>query len=120
MSTQSEAVLEKELVQQLSGLGYDFISEILANLKHQFGKFNNTTFSDREFNQILNHLSKGNIFERAKILRDRLALERDNEETTYLRFYNSEDWSQNLFQVTHQVTIKGVYKNRSIRCYSVG
>ena len=117
MSTQPEAILEKNLVNQLTGLGYDYVhihneDGILANLKIQLGKFNGTTFSDKEFNAILNHLAKGNVFEKAKTLRDRFQLNRDNGDSFYVRFYNNEDWNQNLFQVTNQVTQKGTYENR--------
>jgi len=57
-------------------------------------------------------LAKGNVFEKAKTLRDRFQLNRDDGESFYIRFYNSEDWSKDLFQVTNQVTQKGIYKNR--------
>ncbi|NQY66707.1 MAG: type I restriction endonuclease subunit R, partial [Flavobacteriales bacterium] len=115
--TQPEAILEDNLIKQLNGLGYERVvikdeDAILVNLKSQLEKFNNTSFTEREFSSILNHLSKGNIFERAKTLRDRFALVRDNEDSFYVRFFNSEDVSQNLIQVTNQVTQEGSYKNR--------
>jgi type I restriction enzyme R subunit len=88
---------------------------ILANLKGQLEQFNHTTFSEKEFSAILNHLAKGTIFEKSKTLRDRFQLDCDNGDSFYVRFYNSEVWNQNLFQVTNQVTQKGTYKN----CYDV-
>jgi len=68
MTTQPEAILEDNLVEQLTGLGYAFVSVnneegILSNLKNQLEKFNSTAFSEREFNSILNHLARGNVFE---------------------------------------------------------
>ncbi|MBM9514995.1 hypothetical protein JWH17_21575 [Desulfobulbus marinus] len=117
MSTQSEAKLEQELISQLAGLGYQHTpihdeESLLANLKGQLGKFNNTSFSDKEFAAIQNHLAKGNVFQKSKTLRDRFQLNRDNGDSFYVRFFNSEDVTQNLYQVTNQVTVKGVYKNR--------
>jgi len=81
MTTQSEAILENNLVKQLTGLGYEYVQihdeeGILANLKSRLETFNNTTFSEKEFGAILNHLSKGNVFEKAKTLRDRFQLDR--------------------------------------------
>jgi type I restriction enzyme R subunit len=116
-STQPEAVLEANLVSQLIGLTYETVSikdeaELLANLKRQLEKHNQTTLSQTEFNRVLNHLSKGNVFEKAKILRDKFALPLDDGTTRYIEFLNSEHWCQNLFQVTQQVTIDGEYKNR--------
>ena len=75
MSHQSEAALENALILQLRALGYASVkiqdgAALVANLKSQLGAFNNTVFSEKEFDNILNHLSKGNIFEKAKTLRD--------------------------------------------------
>ena len=59
-----------------------------------------------------NHLDKGNIFDRAKRLRDKMELSRDNGTTSYLEFLNTEHWGQNEYQVTNQITQQGKYKNR--------
>ena len=117
MSTQSETIIENNLITQLKELGYSYASitnedDINANLKNQLERFNGTTFSNREFTAILNHLGKGNIFEKSKILRDRFQLTRDNGDISYIQFFDSENWTNNLFQVTNQVTQKGIYKNR--------
>ncbi len=117
MTIQPEAILESNLIKQLVGLKYDRVviadeEALLANLKSQLEAFNKTDFSGREFDAILNHLSKGNVFEKAKTLRDRFQLNRDNGESFYVRFYDSEDWANNLLQVTSQVTVVGTYKNR--------
>ena len=41
---------------------------LVANLKSQLEAFNNTSFTAKEFDAILNHLAKGNVFEKAKTL----------------------------------------------------
>ncbi|MFA6145533.1 MAG: type I restriction endonuclease subunit R [Sulfurimonas sp.] len=117
MSTQSEAILEANLLKQLGLLGFDKVAitnedELLVNLKSQLEKHNKVTLSNTEFNRILNHLNKGNVFEKAKILRDKFALTKDDGTKEYIEFIDSDHWCQNLFQVTHQVTIEGSYKNR--------
>lgn len=117
MSKQSEAQLENNLIKQLVGLGYQNVTitdgdTLLVNLKTQLETFNNATFSTKEFETILNHLAKGNVFEKAKTLRDRFNITRDNGDSFYVRFFNKEDWSSNLFQVTNQITQEGTYKNR--------
>lgn len=117
MSKQSEGQLENQLIAQLVGLGYEKVTintsdALISNLKKQLEAFNNTVFSDREFETILNHLEKGNVFEKAKTLRDRFHLTRENGDSFYLRFFNKENWNSNLFQVTHQITQEGTYKNR--------
>lgn len=117
MSTQSEAILEQNLLKQLVSLGYEKVlirdeTELLANLKNQLERHNKITLDDTEFARILNHLNKGNVFEKAKTLRDKYALTRADGTTKWIEFLDSEHWCQNLFQVTHQITVEGAYKNR--------
>ena len=117
MSHKSEALLEKSLIQQLIGLGYvsvkiTDVEGLLSNLKSQLELFNKTTFTPKEFDSILNHLAKGNVFEKAKTLRDRFQLTKEDGTSFYVRFFNQEDTSKNLFQVTNQVTQEGSYLNR--------
>ncbi|MBL4682308.1 MAG: nucleotidyltransferase domain-containing protein, partial [Pseudomonadales bacterium] len=121
-SHQSEAQLEENLVQRLTGLGYERVTltnadQLRANLKKQLEihnelPLNKTQLSDHEFAKVLNHLDRGNEFERAKTLRDRFQFVRDDGSNCYLKFLNSDHWCQNQYQVTHQVTIEGKYQNR--------
>lgn len=117
MSKQSEAVLEDNLVKQLVGLEYEKVSikddiALEANLKTQLEKHNDFIMSESEFKRVLNHLNKGSVFEKAMILRDKFVLLLDDGTTKYIEFLDSEHWCQNLFQVSHQITVDGVYKNR--------
>lgn len=115
---QSEYALEATLIKQLKGMEYasvtiDDEAAMLANLKHQLEIHNKgIKFTTSEFDRILNHLNTGSVFDRAKTLRDRFALKRDNDETVYITFINTDDWCLNEFQVTNQVTIAGKRKNR--------
>jgi type I restriction enzyme, R subunit len=115
--TQSELELEQNLIQRLTGLGYEPVkitnaADLKANLKTQLEKHNQIQLSDIEFKSVLNHLDKGNVFERAKRLRDKMELSRDDGSTFYLEFLNTEHWCQNQYQVTHQIAQQGKYKNR--------
>lgn len=117
MSQQSEAILENNLISQLTGIGYTFApvhdgETLLSNLKSQLERFNNTSFTSKEFAAVLNHLAKGNVFEKAKTLRDRFNLSKEDGTTFYVRFFNNEDWSKNLYQVTNQVQQQGSFLNR--------
>jgi len=117
MTTQPEYILEENLVEQLQDLGYSKVSikddaELVVNLKRQLEKHNRTAFSEAEFRQILNQLSKGNIFEKSKTLRDRITYSKDNGKTGYVELINQVHWCKNQYQVTHQITMEGSYKNR--------
>ncbi len=114
---QSELQLENELISQLNTLGFDIVSipnvdSLHQNLQSQLEKFNQTKFSDLEFSRILNYLTKSDRFQKAKTLRDRFALKRDDESTLWVRFFNMDKWCKNEYQVTHQVTQAGRYENR--------
>jgi type I restriction enzyme R subunit len=117
MSKQSELQLENKLLLQLAAMGYENVTipdgdALVSNLKSQLEQFNKTLFTTKEFETILNHLAKGNVFEKAKTLRDRFNITRENGDSFYVRFFDKEDWNTNLFQVTNQITQEGTYKNR--------
>jgi type I restriction enzyme R subunit len=117
MSKQPEQILEEQLVAQLQRLGYGLVQlkdekDLIGNLKQQLEKHNNIQFSKAEFEKVLNILSKGSVFEKAKTLREKQHIVRDNGDNLYFEFINSEHWCQNQFQVTHQITVEGTYKNR--------
>ncbi len=86
MTTQPEQILENGLVGQLVGMGYEKVAvhneaALLDNLKAQIEAHNGVTLSAGDFRQILNKLSKGSIFEKARTLRDRIAYTNDNGDT---------------------------------------
>ncbi|MGH1447016.1 MAG: type I restriction endonuclease subunit R [Cognatishimia sp.] len=117
MSYQSEAQLEEGLVKRLIGLGYAPVTlpdmaAVRENLRVQLGKHNGVTLSDAEFAKVINHLDKGNVFDKAKTLRGRMQLTRDDGTPLYLRFMNTQEWCQNEYQVTTQVTVTGHHKTR--------
>jgi len=117
MTTQPEQILEDNLVAQLQELGYKPAvikdeNDLLANLKSQLEVHNKVELSDNDFKQILNFINKGNVFERARILRDRVPYTNDLGEHKTVELINQVHWCQNQFQVTQQVTMEGRYKNR--------
>lgn len=117
MTTQSEAVLEQNLIDQLKELEYESVdvpdeATLIANFKTQLEKHNEIQLSDSEFEKVLNHLNKGSVFEKAKTLRDKMHLVRDDGTNMYLEFLNMGEWCQNCYQVASQITMHGSYSNR--------
>ncbi|MBB1282664.1 type I restriction endonuclease subunit R [Pseudoalteromonas sp. SR41-1] len=121
MAYQSEQQLEDNLVAQLAKkvggkqqyekVNITDVDSLRANLKQQLSKLNGFDISDNELKQIRNALAKGNVFDKAKILRDRLQINKDDGTAGYIRFID-DDVNHNHFQVTQQVTVEGRYKNR--------
>ncbi|MBV2196641.1 MAG: type I restriction endonuclease subunit R [Flavobacterium sp.] len=117
MNTQPEQILENSLVAQLVQLGYKKAeindeADLLINLKQQLEVHNKVSLSNNDFTQILNYINRGNIYERAKILRDRVPYTNEQGETKTIELINQIHWCQNQFQVTQQVNMQGTYKTR--------
>ena len=119
--TQTEAELERHLIAQLAETGYEKVSiknekELLANFKKQLEKHNrvileNSELTSEEFDKVMMHLDSGSLFARARKLRDKYIIEREGRNIR-LEFLNTKQWCQNLYQVTHQITVEGKYQNR--------
>jgi len=117
LTTQTEETLELNLIAQLETLGYEKVKiedeqGLLQNLKVQLEQHNSIALSDNDFKQVLNYINKGNIFKKAKLLRDRVPYINDNNEHKTLELFDSQHCCKNRFQVTRQVTMVGKYKNR--------
>ncbi|MCL4126152.1 UNVERIFIED_CONTAM: hypothetical protein GTU68_003759 [Idotea baltica] len=120
MAYQSEQQLEDKLIVQLSTQGFEVVAladnaALEANLKTQLEKVNNCTLSEREFTQVLGKLEKGNIFTKAKTLRDQLDITLDNGDSRHLTLLFDDTASStqnNAYQVAQQITVKGIYTNR--------
>ena len=114
---QSEYILEENLIKQLQELSYTKVvikneSDLVGNLQKQLEKHNKTSFSAKEFKQVLNKLAKGNIYEKAQTLRDKVEYTKDNGDMGYIELINQIQWCKNQYQVTHQITMQGKYENR--------
>lgn len=117
MTTQPEQILENNLISQLEKLGYAYVTirnehDLVANLKTQLEKHNKCALSDKEFTQVLNFINKGNVFERSRILRDRVPYINDKGEALTVELINQIHWCKNEFQVTNQINMEGSHKNR--------
>ena len=121
MAYQSEAQLEEQLVNQLEKQNYTHTvladyNALINNFRMQFGIFNKDKLagkplSEKEWERILNYVNGKSVFESAKILRDKFQIERDDGTKPYFKLL-SNDFTENIYQVTHQVTVTGLYTNR--------
>lgn len=92
MTVQSEQQLENELIAQLNHLGYSNITikdevTLLSNLKTQIEQANELIpLSETEWKQVISHLNMGNVFERAKNLRDLFPIKFDDGSSKHIFF----------------------------------
>ncbi|WP_306426524.1 type I restriction endonuclease subunit R [Bacillus wiedmannii] len=122
MGYQPEAQLEKNLHTQLTNQGYQPVKiadydALLTNFKNQLNRFNEhkldgRPLTDIEFKRILTLIEGKSVYDSAKILRDKLLIEREDGSQLYVELINTKDWCKNLFQVTTQTTVRGTYTNR--------
>lgn len=125
MSIQSEAALEAGLIATLQQMDYEYVQiaeeeNLQANFKRQLEVHNRkrlaehgrTEFTDEEFEKILIHLEGGTRFEKAKKLRDLYPLDTADGKRIWVEFLNRQQWCQNEFQVTNQITVEGRKKCR--------
>ncbi len=120
--TQSEAELEKKLIQTLQGLQYDYVNvpdedALLENFREQIflhnkKTLNETPLSDDEFRRLMTVMSNKGVFDSAYNLRQLQDLERDDGSRVYIELINRKDWCKNRFQVTNQITAEGRRVNR--------
>lgn len=125
MPIQSEAALENGLIATLREMDYEYVqiteeTNLHANFKRQLEKHNSkrlaefgrTEFTDDEFDKILIYLEGGTRFEKAKKLRDLYPLDTEDGNRIWVEFFNRQQWCQNEFQVSNQITIEGRKKCR--------
>ena len=125
MSIQSEAALEAGLIKTLQQMDYEYVQiveedNLQANFKRQLEKHNRkrlsehgrTEFTGEEFEKILIYLEGGTRFEKAKKLRDLYPLDTSDGKRIWVEFLNRQQWCQNEFQVSNQITVEGRKKCR--------
>lgn len=125
MSTQSEAALEAGLIATLQQMDYEYVQiveedNMYANFKRQLEVHNRkrleehgrSEFTTEEFEKILIYLEGGTRFEKAKKLRDLYPLDTADGQRIWVEFLNRQQWCQNEFQVSNQITVEGRKKCR--------
>lgn len=125
MAIQSEAALEKGLIEALQKMNYEYVqideeTNLKSNFKKQLEIHNKKALAeigrehltDGEFEKILIHLEGGTRFEKAKKLRDLFPLETEDGQRVWLQFLNKKNWCQNEFRVSNQITVEGRKKCR--------
>ena len=125
MATQSEAALEQGLIKALQDMSYEYVkiseeTNLHANFKAQLemhnrkelAKFGREHFTDAEFDRILIYLEGGTRFDKAKKLRDLYPLDTEDGNRIWVEFLNRQQWCQNEFQVSNQITVEGRKKCR--------
>ena len=119
---QSEAELEKALLQQLQAQAYDYLpitseADLLTNLRKQLEKLNKTEFSDAEWDRLFSTCIAGandGILEKtARIQEDHVqVLKRDDGTVKNIYLIDKANIHNNALQVINQYEAEGTRANR--------
>lgn len=108
---QSEAQLEKQLLEKLQELKYTYRSDIRdlvsleKNFREKFERLNYVTLSDAEFRKLLQDNVTADVFTVSKNLRQKQTFTRDDGTTFDYSLVNLRDWCKNEYEVVSQLSI---------------
>ena len=93
------------------------MEDLERNFREQINEHNKfrleeKPLSDKEFERLMIKISGKGVFQSAKELRQLQDIQRDDGTIAYIELFNTREWCQNNFQVTHQTTVEGKYTNR--------
>ena len=120
---QSEAALEKSLIQQLKGQGYEYVhikdeAALLVNLRHQLELLNDVVLSDSEWGRLLPLISNEQmtILDKTEMIQGKgyvINLTLDNGESKNIKLIDKQNVYNNRLQVINQYEVEdGAHKNR--------
>lgn len=122
-SYQTESEMEKELIADLVAQGYEYRTDLnthdklLANVRAQLQKLNNTTFTDSEWHRfVAEYLDKPSehMIEKTRKLHDDSAYDFvfDNGRIQNIHLLDKMNLGNNKLQVIHQFEQTGTHANR--------
>ena len=106
-----ECDLEEALVTKLRDLKYEYRPDIRdratleANFRKKFEALNRVTLTDGEFQRLLDEIVTQDVFEAARVLRNREAFTRDDGTPLNYTLVNIKHWCKNTFEVVNQLRI---------------
>ena len=107
----SEHNLEEFLVTKLTDLNYEHRPDIRdrakleANFREKFEALNRVNLTDGEFQRLLDEVVTPDVYQAARLLRNREAFVRDDGTPLNYILVNIKDWCKNHFEVVNQLRI---------------
>lgn len=119
---QSEAGLERALIEQLQAQAYDYLpitseADLIANLRRQLEVLNRIEFSDAEwqrfFSEKITGANDGIVEKTARIQEDHIqVLKRDDGSSKNIYLIDKRNIHNNRLQVINQYEVEGARANR--------
>ncbi len=105
----SERKLEKQFIEKLCNLKYDYRSDICdrgaleKNFRERFQTLNHVSLTDSEFSRLLEEVITSDVFTAARTLRERNSFTRDDGTPLNYTLVNIRDWCKNTYEVVNQL-----------------
>jgi len=127
---ESEEQLENKFIRRLNAIGYKTVNirdenSLILHFREVLNQrnsknLNGEALTDSEFNRVINEMvGSRTLYEIAEELRGsdvqpygKINIQRDDNSTLYLEIFDGHDWENNIYEVTHQITIMGAHENR--------
>ena len=106
-----ENQIERELIEQLSGLKYIYRPDIVdrktleQNFKTKFEVLNRVHLSENEFLRLREEIIHPDVFKASKRLREKQYFQREDGTPLHYTLVNNKDWCKNDFEVISQLRI---------------
>lgn len=107
----TEPDIEERFIEKLVGLKYEYRQDIRdrdaleRNFRQKFEELNHVNLTDGEFQRLLDELVTPDVYQAARVLRNREAFVRDDGTPLNYTLVNIKDWCKNTFEVVNQLRI---------------
>ncbi len=106
-----ENQIEQDFINKLIDLKYIYRPDIRdknslnQNFRQKFEELNFVNLSDSEFARLLDTIITADVFNSAKLLREKNSFIRDDNKTLHYTLVNIKEWCKNSFEVINQLRI---------------
>jgi len=113
----TEQHLEASLIKKLVGLKYTYRADICdresleSNFRQKFEALNRVSLTDGEFGRLLDEIVTPDVYESARLLRNRESFVRDDGTPLNYTLVNIRDWCKNTYEVINQLRMSTDYSH---------
>ena len=106
-----ESKIELEFIEKLKDLKYVYRDDIRTkealnqNFRKKFEELNYVNLSDAEFARLLDSIITGDVYNSAKLLREKNTFIREDGTPLHYTLVNIKDWCKNSYEVINQLRI---------------
>jgi type I restriction enzyme R subunit len=106
-----ENKIELEFIEKLKDLKYVYRDDIRTkealnqNFRKKFEELNYVNLSDAEFARLLDSIITGDVYNSAKLLREKNTFIREDGTPLHYTLVNIKDWCKNSYEVINQLRI---------------